>query len=203
MANNARKNSAAPAPALTDPVEGMTDLTTSINQIAANNRNANPYEIRNGIVLDENKQRVRYENGITALSMSAQQLLANAQRTAYNHRRTLSNNIVAESGKARPANACAHHIVALKDDQAEPSRKKLFDWGIAINDADNGVFLPRWATKKIKGYPKAPQHGPIHTEIYYSAVYARLRTVPKTDASTGRSRLRGIKAQLQVNAFPW
>ena len=163
MANNARKNSAAPAPALTDPVEGMTDLTTSINQIAANNRNANPYEIRNGIVLDENKQRVRYENGITALSMSAQQLLANAQRTAYNHRRTLSNNIVAESGKARPANACAHHIVALKDDQAEPSRKKLFDWGIAINDADNGVFLPRWATKKIKGYPKAPQHGPIHT----------------------------------------
>ena len=203
MASNAMKKTAAPAAALTDPVEGMTDLTTSINRIAANNRNANPYEIRNGIVIEENKQRVRYENGITALPMSAQELLANAQRASYNHRRKLSDNIVAESGQARPKNACAHHIVALKDDQAEPSRKKLFDWGIASNDADNGVFLPRWANKKIKGYPKAPHHGPIHTEIYYSAVYARLRMVPKTEPTTGRSRLCGIKSQLQVGAFPW
>ena len=73
-------------------------LTTSINQIAANNRNANSCEIRNGIVMEENKQRVRYENGVTVLPMPAQQLLANAQRSGYNHRRTLSDNIVADSG---------------------------------------------------------------------------------------------------------
>ncbi len=202
MASNAKK-SAAPAAALTDPVEGMMDLTTSINQIAANNRNANSYEIRNGIVMEENKQRVRYENGVTVLPMSAQQLLANAQRSGYNHRRTLSNNIVAGSGAPRPINACAHHVVALKDEQAEPSRKKLFDWGIAINDADNGVFLPRWAGKALPGLPNAPRHADIHTEVYYSAVYARLRTVPKAESQTGRSRLRGIKAQLQAGAFPW
>lgn len=202
MASNAKKK-AAPAASLTDPVEGMTDLTTSINRIAANNRNVNSYEIRNRIVIDENKQRVRYQNGITVLPMSAQELLANAQRAEYNHRRKLSDNIVAESNKVRPKNACAHHIVALKDEQADASRKKIFDWGIAINDADNGVFLPRWATRKIKGYPKATYHGDIHTPIYYSAVYARLRTVPKTDPTTGRSRLRGIKAQIQVGAFPW
>ena len=40
-------------------------------------------------------------------------------RTDYNHRRSLSNNIVADAGTARPANACAHHVVALKDEQAE------------------------------------------------------------------------------------
>ncbi len=203
MASNAQKKAPASAAALTDPVEGMMDLTTSINQIAANNRNANGYEIRNAIVLEENKQRVRYENGITVLPMSAQQLLANARRTDYNHRRALSNNIVADAGAARPANACAHHVVALKDEQAEPSRKKLFDWRIGINDADNGVFLPRWAGKKLAGLPNAPRHGDIHTPVYYSAVYARLRLVPKSEPETGRSRLRGIKAQLQAGAFPW
>ena len=203
MASNAQKKAPASAAALTDPVEGMLDLTTSINQIAANNRNANGYEIRNALVIEENKQRVRYENGITVLPMSAQQLLANAQRTDYNHRRSLSNNIVAEAGAARPANACAHHVVALKDEQAEPSRKKLFDWRIGINDADNGVFLPRWAGKQIAGLPNAPRHGDIHTPVYYSAVYARLRLVPKSEPDTGRARLRAIKAQLQSGAFPW
>ncbi|MGN6526225.1 MAG: AHH domain-containing protein [Burkholderiaceae bacterium] len=202
MASNTTK-SAAPAAALTDPVEGITDLTTSINQIAANNRNANSYEIRNAIVIEENKQRVRYHNGKTELSVSAQQLLANALRHDYNHRRRLSANIVADSGSSRPANACAHHVVALRAEQAEPSRKKLFDWSIGINDADNGVFLPRWATKKFADHPNAPQHGPVHTEVYHAAVYARLRMVPKSEPETGRSRLRGIKAQLLAGAFPW
>jgi hypothetical protein len=95
------------------------------------------------------------------------------------------------------------HVVALKDDQAETARKKLFDWWIGINDADNGVFLPRWANKKVAGFPNAPLHGPIHTEVYHASAYARLRAVPKADAEAGRVRLRGIKAQLQAGTFPW
>ena len=202
MATNTAKSTASAAPALTDPVEGMMDLTISINRIAANNRNANGYEIRNSIVIEENKQRVRYHNGITVLPMSAQQLLAHARRDDYNHRRSLSKNIVANSGQARPADACAHHIVALRDEQAEPSRKKLFDWLIAINDADNGVFLPRWPGKQLAGFAKAPQHGPIHTELYHSKVYARLRMVPKSEPEAGRLRLRGIKSEILAGAFP-
>jgi len=193
----------APPATLTDPAEGMMDLTTGINQMAANDRQANSYEIRNAIVLAENKQRVRYQNGVTELPISAQQLLAHARRTDYNHRRRLASNLVTQSGSPRPAQACAHHIVALRDEQAEPSRKKLFDWFIAINDADNGVFLPRRAGQSLACHPAAPQHGPIHTALYHASVYARLRMVPKTEAQTGRSRLRSIKADLLAGVFPW
>jgi hypothetical protein len=53
-------------------------------------------------------------------------LLANAQRRDYDHRRTVSRNIVVAAGQARPAAVCAHHIVALKDDEAARSRTLLF-----------------------------------------------------------------------------
>ena len=66
-----------------------------------------------------------YQNGKTVLPASARQLFANAQRRDYNHRRTLSRNIVADANAPRPANACAHHIVALKHEDAELARRRL------------------------------------------------------------------------------
>lgn len=97
---------------------------------------------------------------------------ANAQRSGYNHRRTLSNYIVADSGATRPINVCAHHVVALKDEQAEPSRKKLFDWGIAIDDADNGVFLPRWAGKALPGLPNLPSRRHPYRDLLFGLLCA-------------------------------
>lgn len=113
---------APPAPSSAD----LTDLTIAINRIAANQRHANGYEIRNTLLIDEEKQRVRYRNGITELPCSVQRLFADAQRRNANHRRTLARNIVKATGQARPADACAHHIVALNDGRAMLSRRRLF-----------------------------------------------------------------------------
>ncbi len=203
MAGTARQKAAPSVATLTDPVDGMMDLTTSVNRISSNSRDVNPYEIRNGILIEEAKERVRYQNGKTVLPASAQQLFANAQRRDYNHRRTLSRNIVADAIAPRPANACAHHIVALKHEDAELARRRLFGWSIGINDADNGVFLPRWANKPLASHPNAPQHEPVHSPLYFSTVYARLRSAEAKDSEAGRARLKTIKAQLQAGSFPW
>jgi len=181
----------------------LTDLTIAVNRIAANQRQANAYEIRNAILVDEEKERVRYKNGITELPCSVQRLFADAQRRNANHRRTLARNIVHASGQSRPADACAHHIVALNDDRAALSRRRLFGWLIAINDADNGVFLPRYTSRPLSTHPQAPHHGSeLHTPVYHAAVYARLRGADANDPAAGRQRLRSISQQLLVDTFP-
>lgn len=180
----------------------LTDLTIAVNRIAANQRHANAYEIRNAILVDEEKQRVRYHNGITELPCSVQRLFADAQRRNVNHRRTLARNIVQASGQSRPADACAHHIVALNDERAALSRRRLFGWLIAINDADNGAFLPRYKGRPLPTHPQAPHHGSeLHTPVYHAAVYARLRGADATDPAAGRQRLRSIKQQLLADTF--
>lgn len=103
---------------------------------------------------------MRYKNGFT-LPTAASVLLANAARQDYNHRRGLSGNIVAASKQARPSQACAHHIVALLAAGAARSRMLLFRWGIGINDADNGVFLPAKQVG-LPGHPAAAHHKPHH-----------------------------------------
>jgi hypothetical protein len=50
----------------------------------------------------------------------------------------------ADGGTDRPKNVCAHHVVASGDIRAEDSREVIFEFGIGINDADNGVYLPRF-----------------------------------------------------------
>jgi len=181
----------------------LADLTIAVNRIAANQRHANGYEIRNAILVDEEKERVRYRNGITELPCSVQRLFADAQRRNANHRRTLARNIVKANGQARPADACAHHIVALNDERALLSRRRLFGWFIAINDADNGVFLPRHASRPLQGSPQAPHHGAeLHTPVYHAAVYARLRGADAADPAAGRQRLRSIRQQLLADTFP-
>jgi hypothetical protein len=173
-------------------------LTTAINEVAANNRDANGYEIRNALLLEREKARVRYENGIT-LPTSAKVLLANALRTNYNHRRRLSTSIVAATGQPRPDNVCAHHVVAVRDRGARVSRIMLFDWGIGINDADNGVFLPQ-GTGGLPDHPNAPRHDPFHSAEYHAAVLSRL--LEADDSASGRVELRGVKADLLAGSFP-
>jgi hypothetical protein len=182
-----------------EPVEGLLDLTINANRIAANG-GGNGYPERNAIVVEEAKQRIRYRNGITALPYSAQALLADAEREVR-HSDTLARNIRNATGVAKPTGAAAHHIVATGEPLAEGSRLRLFGWGIGINDADNGVYLPNSADAAIPGLPQATQHRPIHTEKYYINVYARLRLA--SDPAAGRTRLRAMKADMQAGVFPY
>jgi hypothetical protein len=57
--------------------------------------------------------------GSSRLPASAELLLANAQKSDYNHRRTLARNVDKIDAKPRPESVRAHHIVAHADPEAE------------------------------------------------------------------------------------
>lgn len=185
-----------------EPIVGLMNLTIATNRIASNEPGVNSYEIRNAIVNAEKKERIRYENGVTALPYSVQMLFEDAERKA-NHRRTLARNIVHATGQARVAKVSAHHIVASVDSRAEDSRTVLFGCGIGINDADNGVFLPTYKSSVVPSMPDASPHGPIHTARYHGAVYARLRLAKASDTPEVRKRLKKMKADMVAGVFPF
>lgn len=177
--------------------ERLLGLTIVTNRMSSGIDGVNPYRVRNQLLTRKEKARVRYANGRT-LPTSAEVLLANAERRDYNHRRTLSRNIVQATSQPRPVNACAHHIVALRDLEATSSRALLFDWGIGINDVDNGVFLPR-DRAGLPGYSSAPRHNPHHRVAYHLAVYDELQYAQNTEE--GRSTLRFLKAKILSGAL--
>ena len=170
----------------------IVELTIAASVTSANDGHVNAYEARNAILMKRRKERIRYENGYT-LPASAELLLANAENLSYNHRRTLSRNISKFEQAGRPAEACAHHIVALADDEADRSRRRLFKHGIGINDADNGVHLPRYKIG-LPGYPKASHHNSYHRKTYHIEVFMRL--LPANDVEQHREALRIMKADL-------
>lgn len=200
MATTARRPGTRPGGA--DFAASLARFTAAVNRIAANS-GINGYELRNEILLEMEKDRVRYENGRTLAGYSAARLFEDARRQSGNHRRTLARNLNADSGQARPTNVCAHHIVASKDSRADESREIIFKWGIGINDADNGVYLPRFKNIPVPSLPDAPLHGPIHTTRYYVAVAQRFMFNEPTDTPSCREVLRGIKEDLVDGSFPW
>jgi cyanophycinase-like exopeptidase len=78
------------------------------------------------------------------------------------------------AGHTRPPGSAAHHIVAGGADDAEPARRVLANFGIGINDAANGVFLP--ASKNSPNVMGAAVHASLHTKRYYKAVNKLLST---------------------------
>lgn len=184
--------SAADAPTELSATE-IVELTIMVNEMAMNDAHINAYQARNARLLERKKHRICYLNGYTQQSASAERLLANAEDLNYNHRRTLARNITTVEQALRPAASCAHHIVALSDKEALRSRQRLFGWGIGINDADNGVFLPRDGVG-LPNYPKAAHHTPHHRVRYHIQVWMRLQRA--SDHADGRVQLRGMKADL-------
>lgn len=183
-----------------DTSEQLLDLTIAANRIATKTGDANPYQVRNQLLTRKEKARVRYRNGVT-LPTSADVLFANAERRDYNHRRTLSRNLVQGTKQSRPRDVCAHHIVALRDSFAADSRDVLFDCGIGINDIDNGVFLPRYFNK-LPSHPNAPRHDPHHHEAYHLAVYDRLRLVEPGQTQACRTTLKSLKTDILAGRLP-
>jgi hypothetical protein len=173
-------------------LERIAELSAAALVAARNDPNVNPRGLINAELIKEQKARVRYKNGIT-LPTAASVLLANAARQDYNHRRRLSGNIVAASKQARPSQACAHHIVALLAAGAARSRMLLFRWGIGINDADNGVFLPAKQVG-LPGHPAAAHHTPHHDAKYHFEVFFRLNL--RNNEADARTELRGMKSDL-------
>ncbi|TAL80476.1 MAG: hypothetical protein EPN75_07110 [Beijerinckiaceae bacterium] len=92
------------------------------------------------------------------------------------------------AGEVRPAGSAAHHIVAGSAPDALAARTVLQNYGIGINDAENGVFLP------------AEQHARLHTNAYYNAVNNALANAKSQDDVI---RILGtIKSRLKSGGFP-
>ncbi|CAN5539928.1 hypothetical protein BH09VER1_BH09VER1_23980 [soil metagenome] len=94
----------------------------------------------------------------------------------------------------------AHHLVAKGDERATAVRAILQREGIDIDEAANGVFLPRDAEyeKQLPGF--GPPHSKIHTDAYYIALSDRLSSVPSGQV---RDELQKIASELIEGTFPW
>lgn len=112
--------------------------------------------------------------------------------------RILGENLEAV-GNVRPPNSAAHHIVAggASDEFAQNTRLLLKKAGIDINEAANGVFLPRNSKYVID---ETTNHAAVHTKLYYRTVYQRLSRVELTDI---RDELGKIAKELQEGRFPY
>lgn len=134
--------------------------------------------------------------------MAALQLALDAIRP-IRHSRTLATNINrGNPGQARPDNTDAHHIVGRTDYRARESRVIIYSKGIAMNDTDNGCYLPRYKSSVVPTMPGAHDHQGLHTDRYYLAVHLRLLAVESYTATEVRQALRNIKKELIAGTFP-
>jgi len=76
-------------------------------------------------------------------------------------------------------------------------RKILDDAEIDINEAANGVFLPK-ESKYVIG--DAVAHTKVHTNRYYDALYGRLKDIQKDKI---RNELKKISDELLNGTFPY
>ncbi|NJK32071.1 MAG: hypothetical protein HC927_06435 [Deltaproteobacteria bacterium] len=103
------------------------------------------------------------------------------------------------AGVPRPPNHAAHHIVAHTAERARPAQRTLERLGIGLDDAANGVFLPRNAAGQAAS-PRAAYHPSLHSYKYYDAVNNALDGVQTKEQAMGI--LDGIASQLRAGTFP-
>lgn len=208
-----------------NPSPLILEITITANRIAANKPGINPYRLRNALLVEEEKARICAENAVARVRKprrapgpyarydakgltradkiyTDKELQVDAEREGANHRRTLDRNL-GKAGYVRINNVCAHHIVASGHPDAYGSRRRLFKWGIGINDADNGVFLPGTRGIVVPTMEKAVQHDDLHAdEGYYLLVDRRLSFADQSDQASGRKALRDMRDEMIGGTFP-
>lgn len=107
----------------------------------------------------------------------------------------LRRNMQAAGLFAQPG-AAAHHIVACFDRRAAGSRRVLQRFGIEINAAANGVYLPHNQWSRAPGM----YHPSLHTDDYHEEVASRLATA--TTRENVLEILDEIRGELLNSTFP-
>ncbi len=79
--------------------------------------------------------------------------------------KTLRQNMINKGIETPDYPNAAHHIVAGNSPKAAEARAILQKYGININDAANGVFLP-----STKNMAQSAYHPSLHTDQYYRTV---------------------------------
>ena len=98
--------------------------------------------------------------------------LANVVRKAWSSERL--GRALVKAGKVRLEGHEAHHIVAGGHEWAEPAREVLAKFGIKLDNAVNGVFLP--ATKASPNPVGSQVHRPLsNMKAYYENVNNALK----------------------------
>lgn len=100
------------------------------------------------------------------------------------------------AGKVEPnyPNAAHHIVLSNSNDWRMVSlRSKMEAFGIDINDADNGVFLPRNSSIKEQFAVDEIAHSRVHTEQYKQSIYDVLN--PTKSEEEFRQKLKSIAFQ--------
>ncbi len=119
--------------------------------------------------------------------------------TCSSDAKILRANLIA-AGDIEPAyENCAHHIVKSNDPQTNALRLHLALHNINVNDADNGVFLPRSSAVKAANNVTAYAHSKLHTNYYITHVNARL--INLTSETAIRTELLNIKMAILNGTF--
>jgi ABC-type transporter Mla subunit MlaD len=112
-----------------------------------------------------------------------------AARTVAPSSRALGRALEA-AGHVRPPGSAAHHIVAGNAEKAAPARAVLDRFGIDINEAANGVFLP--ASRTAPNAAGSAVHSTLHADEYYQMVNEAL-----SQATTRQEALQVLDALRQ------
>jgi hypothetical protein len=103
-----------------------------------------------------------------------------------------------EAGHVRPPDTAAHHLVAGERRLAGPAREVLRRFGININAAENGVFLPRnVGAANPQGHAV---HSTLHTNRYYTEVNRLLGQA--TNRQEAIDVLNFIRSRLLAGPWP-
>jgi hypothetical protein len=103
-----------------------------------------------------------------------------------------------DAGQVRPPNSETHHIVAGSAKGAAPARATLERFGVDIDGASNGVFLPEDRAAASGG--SAAAHSSVHTARYYNAVNEALSQA--TTKQEAIEVLWSIRQGLLDGSFP-
>jgi hypothetical protein len=74
---------------------------------------------------------------------------------------------------------------------------------LTIDDADNGVFLPKKLDANVSGLENAVPHAPLHSGPYHFEVTDRLRERAGEPQSAAREELKAMRAEMIAGTFPY
>jgi hypothetical protein len=124
-------------------------------------------------------------------------------RTAALQPEVVLRNAMERSGIRVPEGHDAHHMVPKKGGGSwgERARAVLRRVGIGINEADNGVPLPRTTTDPATVPEAYTRHQTVHTEKYYRTLARRLEKAEPSEERI-RALLRAIRVEITEGEFP-
>jgi hypothetical protein len=96
------------------------------------------------------------------------------------------------AGHVRPPGSAAHHIISGSAPEAAQARAVLQQFGIGIDEAVNGVFLP--ANRAASNPAGAAVHSTLHTNKYYQQVTRMLSAA--TTRAEAEAALNAIRQAL-------